>query len=86
MAEIWLQFKKFNLRSSHCDSAVMNPTIIHEDMGSIPGPAQWIKDPELLWAMMQITDAAQIWDLELLWLWCKPAAVAPIRPLAICRG
>ena len=22
------------------------------------------------------------WDLALLWLWCKPAAVAPIQPLA----
>ena len=30
----------------------------------IPGLAQWIKDPALLW------------------LWCRPAAAAPIRPLA----
>ena len=21
------------------------------------------------------------WDLELLWLWCRPAAVAPFKPL-----
>ena len=40
---------KFNLKkkkrkSSHGGSAVMNPTSTHEDTGSIPGLAQWIKE------------------------------------------
>ena len=40
----------------------MNLTIIPEDMSSILGLTQWVK------------------DLVLLWLWCRPAATAPIRP------
>ena len=33
--------------SSHPGSAVMRPTSIHKDEGSIPGLTQWVKDPAL---------------------------------------
>ena len=33
--------------SSHCGSVIMNPTSIHEVVGSIPALAQWVKDPAL---------------------------------------
>ena len=51
------------------------PVVAHwvkDATGSIPRLLQWVKDTVLLQAALQITDVA------LLWLWCRPAATAPI--------
>ena len=38
----------FHLWSSPCGTEEMNPTSIHEDVGSIPSLAQWVRDQVLL--------------------------------------
>ena len=51
-----------------------NPTTNHEVAGSIPGLAQWV-------AVSCGVGCRRGSDPELLWLWCRPVATAPIGPL-----
>ena len=57
-----------------------NLTSIHEDTGSIPSLSQWVQGSSI--AMSCGVGCKHSWDLALLWLWRRPMATAPIRPLA----
>ena len=55
-----VDIKTFRDRSSHCGAAEMNLTSIHEDAGSIPGPALWVGDPVLLQAVVRLTSCIAV--------------------------
>ena len=56
-----------------------NPTRSRKVAGSILGLAQWVEDPVAVsWGV----GCRRSLDPMLLWLWRRPAAAAPILPLA----
>ena len=55
----------------------MNLTSSHEVVGSIPGLDQWVR----IWCCCELQCRSRCGlDPELLWLWCRLVATAPIRP------
>ena len=67
--------KNYSQWSSCRGSTVTNPTSIFEDTGPIPGLPRRVEDPVLLWTALGHGS-----DVALLWLWCRPTAVALIWP------
>ena len=50
-----ISLKNIHRRSSRCGSVVTNLTNVYEDVGLIPGLAQWVKDLALLWLWLAAT-------------------------------
>ena len=75
---ISLIFKKYTSGVPVVAQQVKNPSSIHEDVGLIPGLAQWVKGSSTAISCCIghrcSSDPALLW----LWLWCRPAAAAPI--------
>ena len=65
-----MYYRKKNTGVSVVIQWVKNWSSIHEDVGLIPGPAQWVKDSSLLWLWCRLAAVAPIQPL----VWKLPYA------------
>ena len=70
----------FWLGGFHCGAVEKNLISIHEDTGSTLVLTQWVKGSGV--AVSCGVGRRRGSDPTLLWLWCRPAAVALIQPVA----
>ena len=75
----WLSSKRTQIGSSQ-GTEEMNQTSIHEDSGLIPWSCSVGQESGV--AVSCGVDRRLGSDPTLLWLWCRPAAIAPIQLLA----
>ena len=71
--------KQYRYQNPRCGAVEANLTRNHEGAGPTPGLTQWVLGSSI--AVSYGVSHKCCLDLALLWLWYRPAAVAPIRPL-----